>query len=470
MATSKLLDDNELKCGICLKLFQDPRSLPCLHTFCLECIKGLLGSSHSLKCSVCRAEHELSDQEVQLLPVDRDVFQKLPTSWLKEQEGNGKCTSCEEEAELVAWCEQCGIICRSCLNQHKKMQVLRGHHIVENTETAQTIPSEQKSMIICCLKHVGQELKYLCTLCSELVCPECLLVGSHKDHKYSLVEEARHSLESKMEELVSLAATKKEEFSEYLEKASKAEDKALEHSELMKSEVNNVFDCIEASVKAQRNDALQSVSKRVKEIWAQKEMVEVSLAQLDSFTRFADRTHQCLTDADYVAMAILGIKLMEQLKNTYGDEDVLAYKFMAMGSLCSMGMRVPLDEVFTVRGQPSLQFVPVSESNIGINNAQFFNFRPNSVKISVKVLLVVDRLPMIGRNLSEKCHLDVEMFVSDKPVPFEVNVVSGSSWEITTDAEGSWMNCDLEIKCRLSGELMAVEINEQAKYSIVDPF
>ena len=25
--------DDELKCGICLELFQDPRSLPCLHTF-----------------------------------------------------------------------------------------------------------------------------------------------------------------------------------------------------------------------------------------------------------------------------------------------------------------------------------------------------------------------------------------------------------------------------------------------------
>ena len=59
-----------------------------------------------------------------------------------------------------------------------------------------------------------------------------------------------------------------------------------------------MFDGIMASVEAQRNEALHSVSQGVKEIWAQKEMVHhvVSLAQLDSFTRFADHTHKCMAE------------------------------------------------------------------------------------------------------------------------------------------------------------------------------
>ena len=94
----------------------------------------------------------------------------------------------------------------------------------------------------------------------------------------------------------------------------------------MKSEVNNVFDGIAASVEAQRNEALQSVSQEVKEFWAQKEMVEVSLAQLDSFTRFADHTHKCTNNTSYVALAAQGIKLMERLKDTRGDESTLNKK------------------------------------------------------------------------------------------------------------------------------------------------
>ena len=81
---------------------------------------------------------------------------------------------------------------------------------------------------------------------------------------HSLAEEARHSLETKMERVDQFTVTenKKKEFSEYLVKASKAESEALEYSELMKTRVNNVFDGIVASVEAQRNEALQKCVRR----------------------------------------------------------------------------------------------------------------------------------------------------------------------------------------------------------------
>ena len=309
MATSI---DDELKCGICLELFQDPRSLPCLHTFCRECIQRSLNENHSLKCPVCRAKHELSEEGAGLLPVNEYALQELPLRRLQQQreinDGEQQCKSCEEKAPLVAWCKDCdAMICQLCVGMHKKMVSLREHCVVQKGKSDESIASFEKKKAVC-LGHVGQELKYFCMPCSELVCPECRLFD-HKDHKFSLIEEARHRMETKMDELVNLVVVKKEEFGEYLEKVGKAEGKALEHSELMKSEVNNVFDGIVASVEAQRNEALQSVSQGVKKIWSQKEMMEVSLAQLDSFTRFADHTYNCATDASYVAMAIQGIKL-----------------------------------------------------------------------------------------------------------------------------------------------------------------
>ena len=38
-----------------LELFQDPHSLPCLHTFCLECIKRTVHGSNTFKCPLCCA-------------------------------------------------------------------------------------------------------------------------------------------------------------------------------------------------------------------------------------------------------------------------------------------------------------------------------------------------------------------------------------------------------------------------------
>ena len=48
---------------------------------------------------------------------------------------------------------------------------------------------------------------------------------THRYHKYSTAEEARHNLEIKMKELARLAVIKKKEFGDYLKKV---EDEAIE--------------------------------------------------------------------------------------------------------------------------------------------------------------------------------------------------------------------------------------------------
>ena len=259
-----------------------------------------------------------------------------------------------------------------------------------------------------CLIHIDQNLKHFCVPCSELVCSDCLLTGSHTGHEHSLVEEARHSLQTEMKELNSLVEEKNEEFSNYLEKAGKAEGKALEYSELMKSEVNNIFDGIVASVETQRNEALQSVSQRVKKIWSQKEMMEVSLAQLDSFTKFSDHTHKCTTDASFISMATQCIKLMSQIKNVKGDETALNRNMVAILPLCGndeeFPLHVDLDELF-ILGRPSLFFLPSPETGI-----------VNGSMVPMSVSLTVGEEFISSEYLREIFSLNVSMYWSTKPV------------------------------------------------------
>ena len=213
---------------------------------------------------------------------------------------------------------------------------------------------------------------------------------------------------------------KKREFGEYLEKARMVEGKALEYSELMKSEVNNVFDGIIASVKAQRNEALQSVSQGVKEIWSQKEMMEVSLAQLDSFTRFADHASKCTTNTSYVAMAAQGVKLMEQLKDTHGVEDALDQNMVSIVPLISMTpLHIPLDQLF-VLGQLSLNFSPAPCSTIQCWSSTSIE------KICLTVSFITNGQPVISKLLRERCSFlvsaDVEPYID---VAYEPDVDIG---------------------------------------------
>ena len=451
MATSI---DDELKCAICLELFQDPRSLPCLHTFCRECIQRSLNENHSLKCPVCRAKHELSEEgagrfEGRLLPVNEYALQELPLKRLQRQRETDsverQCKSCEEQAPLVAWCKDCGaMICQQCVGLHKKIVSLREHCVVLKKESEPTSSLKKQGTYSKCPRHVGVELKYVCTTCSELVCSECLL-GSHKDHQFSFVDEARHSLETKIEELGSLVLKKKEEFSEHLVKLDKVENNVLEHSEFMKTKVNDVFDGIVASVEAQRNEALHSVSQGVKEIWSRKEMAEVSLAQLDSFTRFADQTHKCTTDASYAAMATQGIKLMERLKNTHGDEGVLDYEKIPLGSQCSEGpLHVPLDKVFTLGKPLSLNFSPAPAPGpaITVNNS-----------MAIRVSLMVGGLPIIYCATLGKYQLVVEASLENDIVSSQVKLIQSHEllWEINVTIP--WLyyfgNSKIKVRCKV---------------------
>ena len=58
-------EENKLKdltCTVCLEIFTDPKVLPCCHTFCLECLKGILGKSaaqENISCPQCREEHKV---------------------------------------------------------------------------------------------------------------------------------------------------------------------------------------------------------------------------------------------------------------------------------------------------------------------------------------------------------------------------------------------------------------------------
>ena len=478
MAAMPLDVDEELKCCICLELFEDPRMLPCLHSFCLGCVQRSLNDDRSsLTCPVCRARHELNNEKIRLLPVDQYAeLRVLPLKKRPQQEHDafGECKVCEKKQSLlVAWCHDCNnMICQPCVLVHKNIACLRKHKVVESSPKT-ALNYKNRTM---CESHAEVELKYFCNGCSELVCAECLL-GGHRDHQYSVVKEACHNLEMKIENLVQLVPMKKKEFSAYLERLDQAESRVLECSEVMKSKVDEMFDDIVASVEAQRNEALQKASQGVKDIWSQKEMVEVGLAQIGSFTRFTDRTHKCTTDAGYVATAALGIRLMERVNDTHGDQDVLnKYTTIAIGSQCTTSkgpLRVPLDKVFTFGGRLSLKFLPSPEMGSIVACA--------STDIAIQVSLVVGdhELPMIYPTLQlESYQLVVEALYStpckrqDENLPTEVKLVHQSElpyWEITVALQRRvYFDSDrLIMKCKWTGSGIFSAIKEKSvSYSL----
>ena len=306
------------------------------------------------------------------------------------------------------------------------MALLRSHNVVQTV--MEDDPGKKTPRISFCLRHPEEQLKYFCKRCQEAVCCDCLLLA-HKDHQYSTVADARLTLGERLEASAILVSSKKEEFEAYLEELKKIETTEMESSERMKVEVDKIFDAIVAAVEAQRNEALQTVSQRLKEIWAQKELIEVSLAQLDSFTRFTDHTKQCFTDSVYVSMATQGMKLMEQLKGCHGNKGMLEHQFPAIGSQSLDGpLNISLGSVFQLSHQPSVKLTPPEE-------AEF-----DSEETRITISLEVGGLPVSFMTHTEGCELHAQLVRSTESDLFSpallLPIVSASTPNLKANKTG----------------------------------
>ena len=104
MVDSPSETEDLVHCGVCHKLLQDPKSLSCLHSFCLKCLLKHLESAGdgatTLCCPLCNTETKLPPGGVVDLGViafvARQRNEMLMREKLADKDAKIKCTNCEE--------------------------------------------------------------------------------------------------------------------------------------------------------------------------------------------------------------------------------------------------------------------------------------------------------------------------------------------------------------------------------------
>ncbi|KAH9507813.1 Tripartite motif-containing protein 2 [Bulinus truncatus] len=92
-ATARYWDTNVnlLSCAICDHRYKDPKVLPCLHSFCEQCLSDVIPSeSLSVTCPVCRQQSILPLDGVAALQTNNFIL-----NLLKVITSPDLCTSCE---------------------------------------------------------------------------------------------------------------------------------------------------------------------------------------------------------------------------------------------------------------------------------------------------------------------------------------------------------------------------------------
>ncbi|XP_069545859.1 tripartite motif-containing protein 2 isoform X3 [Brachyistius frenatus] len=155
------IDKQFLICSICLDRYENPKVLPCLHTFCERCLQNYIPAhSLTLSCPVCRQTSILPEKGVAALQNNffitnlMDVLQRAPDS--RSQEA-------------------------AALN---------------NITTVAT------GQLLSCPNHGGSVMEFYCPPCETAMCQECTS-GEHGEHPTvplkDVVEQHKASLQDQLD-------------------------------------------------------------------------------------------------------------------------------------------------------------------------------------------------------------------------------------------------------------------------------
>jgi len=214
-------------CTLCSQLYNDPVLLPCLHTFCAECLRrcsaGISGS-HSATRPLPAREADSENTQV-VCPLCRRTFcgglESLPTNTFIEKAARLRrleekrrakqlsCSACCRHpcdasvgptgptgvprsvgptADGAAYCVECDdTLCAACCSAHRKLRITEPHHLVELSDCNFTDKVEKLMMTLTppCRLHPNQLRSLYCREagCSTTICSNCA-VKTHRTHDF----------------------------------------------------------------------------------------------------------------------------------------------------------------------------------------------------------------------------------------------------------------------------------------------
>ena len=178
-----------LKCLICKNTFKDPRILPCLHTFCYECIQRLPKLEFwTVECPQCQATVKLPKGGIDGLSTNFFTNKMLHFLKIKLRDDQTLlCSNCELGEPAVSRCWNCSeFLCDQCMEAHKITRVTKQHKIFEIENEENLLNENIRQLLghsVVCSCFGKEEVKYFCATCDEAVCGDCI-IAKHKEHRF----------------------------------------------------------------------------------------------------------------------------------------------------------------------------------------------------------------------------------------------------------------------------------------------
>ena len=236
--------EEQLTCPVCLDHYTNPKTLPCLHSFCEHCLEGLpldkKNETYYLSCPTCRHCTELPEEGVGAFPV------AFTLNNLKEI--------------------------------HSAMK-----------KTVAVLPNPQEAT---CSDH-GKPLELFCETCNTVICVSCSY-RDHKHHECGLVTDCYAKHCQKLRECLSPVEGKKEALKKVLSALAEREGEIRERGEGVLEEIHEMVEemmnVLRESERKLTEQAKRVTDAKLEVLSEQMKSAEMSLSVLEDVEDYVEQS------------------------------------------------------------------------------------------------------------------------------------------------------------------------------------
>ncbi|XP_076046814.1 tripartite motif-containing protein 2-like isoform X2 [Oratosquilla oratoria] len=194
--------ENQLMCcDICTAPYNNPKVLPCLHTFCEQCLISYTpAESLTLTCPVCRQQSILPKEGVSGLQSNTWV------QGVMDSLGSAPSLTCGDcQGTTTSQCQECHTyLCSACAATHTQDSGSECHSLVSVQDVDLCNASngfQEDSTTLYCPSHQGQTLRFYCRDCETAICSSCTDI-EHCTHTTLRLSDAMEEQKFAMQQLI----------------------------------------------------------------------------------------------------------------------------------------------------------------------------------------------------------------------------------------------------------------------------
>ncbi|KAK2822815.1 hypothetical protein Q5P01_022880 [Channa striata] len=288
--TGVQLDEKTFSCSICLDLLKDPVTIPCGHSYCMNCIKTHWDEEDQknlLSCPQCRQTFTLRPVLVKNTML-ADLVEELKKTGLQAAPADHcyagpedvACDLCTgRKLKAVKSCQVCLVsYCEKHLQPHYYVAPLKKHKLVDPCKNLQEN---------ICSRH-DEVMKMFCRTDQQCICYLCS-VDQHKGHDTVSAAaertERQRELEGSRQQIQQRIQDREKDvkvLQQEVEALNHSAEKTVEDSEKIFTELIRVIEKRSSEVKQQIRSQKETEMSRVKELQEKLEQEITELKRKDA--------------------------------------------------------------------------------------------------------------------------------------------------------------------------------------------